>query len=160
MDPYASWVEKQMKQFGLLWDTAREFRTAFRHIGDPNEVVNAFSHLNRSARLESLPSMEHFRELEKATGQKIDWTNLEKWIKGVQDHVRRQLVTTARACKLLKIDVTDLGLGDAYTKIDEHSFQRSYARAFGPNWQTRLSEINRTYGLGTTSTTRILMDRE
>ncbi|KAE9565720.1 hypothetical protein CGMCC3_g18097 [Colletotrichum fructicola] len=160
MDPYASWVEKQMKQFGLLWDTAREFRTAFRHIGDPNEVVDAFSHLNRSARFESLPSMEHFRELEKATGKKIDWTNLEQWIKGAQGHVHGELEETARACKLLKIDVAGLGLDDAYTKIEEHPFQRSYARAFGPNWQTRLSEIDRTFGLSITSTNKILMDRE
>ncbi|KAF4418777.1 hypothetical protein CFRS1_v014975 [Colletotrichum fructicola] len=158
MDPYAIWVDKRMKQFGLLWDTARDVRTAFRHIGDPNEVVDAFSHLNRSARLESF--MEHFRELEKATGQKIDWTNLEQWIKGAQDHVRGEVGETARACKLLKIDVTDLGLGDVYTKLEEHPFQRSCARVFGPNWQTRLSEIDRTYGLGTTSTTRILMDRQ
>ncbi|KAK1838337.1 hypothetical protein CCHR01_19036, partial [Colletotrichum chrysophilum] len=158
MDPYAIWVDKQLEQFDFLWNAPYEFRGAVRLIGNPSDIIDSLSHLNLLARLESLPSVKRFRTLEKATG-KIDWTNLEQWIKGAQDHVRGEVDKTARACKLLKIDVTDLGLGDAYTKIDEHSFQRSYARAFGPNWQTRLSEIDRTYGPGTTSTTRILMDR-
>ncbi|KAJ0345454.1 hypothetical protein COL154_013954, partial [Colletotrichum chrysophilum] len=158
MDPYAIWVDKQLEQFDFLWNAPYEFRGAVRLIGNPSDIIDSLSHLNLLARLESLPSVKRFRTLEKATG-KIDWTNLEQWIKGAQDHVRGEVDKTARACKLLKIDVTDLGLGDAYTKIDEHSFQRSYARAFGPNWQTRLSEIDRTYGPGTTSTTRIRMDR-
>ncbi|KAF4416064.1 hypothetical protein CFRS1_v016028 [Colletotrichum fructicola] len=160
MDSYTIWVDKQLEQFDLLWDAAREIRSTLGHIRNPNDIIDSFSHLNLSVRLESLPSVKGLRTLEKATGKEIDWTNLEQWIKGAQDHVHGELEETARACKLLKIDVAGLELDDAYTKIEEHPFQRSYARAFGPNWQTTLSEIDRTYGLGTTSTTRILMDRE
>ncbi|KAI8278779.1 hypothetical protein K4K60_005939 [Colletotrichum sp. SAR11_57] len=161
MVPYASWVAEQLKEFDLLWDAANEIGGHFSRFGNPNDIINLVSRLGLSARHELFPSMlESLQFLEKMTGRKIEWTNLEEWIKGAQDHVCREVEATAGACKLLKIDVTDLGLGDACTKISEHPLQRLYARFFGPNWRTRWSEIDRTFGLSMTSTKKILMDRE
>ncbi|KAJ0364479.1 hypothetical protein COL26b_012507 [Colletotrichum chrysophilum] len=86
MDHYVIWVDKHLEQFNLLWDALREFRSSLRRFGNPDDIIDSLSRLNLAARLDSLPGAEAVRVLEKATGKKIDWTSLEKWIKGAQDH--------------------------------------------------------------------------
>ncbi|KAJ0336278.1 hypothetical protein COL154_013551 [Colletotrichum chrysophilum] len=103
--------------------------------------MNLAAQLKLSSRLERNPLMKQLQALEKATGEKIDWTHPEKWIKAAQDHQHMELE-------------------DICTRLAEHSIWHSAASQFGPNWRTQMSNIDRTFGPGTFSTSSLLMNRK
>ncbi|KAK0368003.1 hypothetical protein CLIM01_14640 [Colletotrichum limetticola] len=156
----ASWVERQVSQLGTVWADLRVIQAELAGYGDVNSAIKLVRLLKPSEDHPLNQLMKRFEPLEERLHKKIDWTNLEEWIKNAQNQLREEVERLAWMYQLLKINFSELGLEDAHTELLEHPLWRSLDRLYGSNWQTRSSEIHRAMGIDLTSSNSIPMDRE